>query len=369
MLVEGIKRFQRRHGLRSHGILDGQTQAAVSISMLSRVRQIELALERLRWLPDLDGRRLLLLNIPMFHIWGWDSVDSPGQPTIAMRAIVGRAVATKTPVFAGQMRYVIFRPDWNVPQSIARNELVPVIERDPGYLARENMEIVRDSDDATPLEPTAETLALLRAGALRLRQRPGPRNALGLVKFVFPNDESVYLHGTPRQELFGPSRRDFSHGCVRVEDPIALAAWALREQPEWTAARIAAATSGTSSTRVDLVQPIQVILFYTTATVVPGEGTIHFADDIYGHDATLDRALTKRRASSDLAPSSSSLGVRAVQRLARFPAANGALGEGSREASAEFRTLVWHRMQLDTRVVYSTVTASMSWRLAASRNP
>jgi murein L,D-transpeptidase YcbB/YkuD len=116
------------------------------------------------------------------------------------------------------------------------------------------------------------------------------------VKFVFPNDESVYLHGTPAQELFNRTKRDFSHGCVRVEDPVGLAAWALKGQPQWTRDRILAATAGTSSTRVDLTQPIQVVLFYTTAAVMPDDGTIRFAEDIYKHDATLDRALAKRRA-------------------------------------------------------------------------
>ena len=133
------------------------------------------------------------------------------------------------------------------------------------------------------------------SGTLRLRQRPGPQNALGLVKFVFPNAENVYMHGTPAPALFSRSRRDFSHGCVRVENPIALAEWALKEQPEWTRDRIVSAMNGTQSIHVLLPRPIQVILFYTTAAVMPDDGTIHFAEDIYLHDALLDRALAQRR--------------------------------------------------------------------------
>ena len=198
-------------------------------------------------------------------------------PTLAMDVIVGRALSTQTPVFDEEMREVIFRPYWNVPRSILRNEILPLLERDPDYLRRQDMEIVRGpGDNARPVEATAENLVLLRQGALRVRQRPGPHNALGLVKFVFPNEENVYMHGTPAQALFSRSRRDFSHGCVRVENPVALAEWALKEHPEWTRDRIVSAMAGTQSVHVSLPRPIQVILFYTTAVVMPEDGTIHF---------------------------------------------------------------------------------------------
>ncbi|MBC7394457.1 MAG: L,D-transpeptidase family protein, partial [Variovorax sp.] len=135
----------------------------------------------------------------------------------------------------------------------------------------------------------------LREGGLRLRQRPGPKNSLGLVKFIFPNDANVYLHDTPAAQLFGRARRDFSHGCVRVEDPVALAQWVLKDQPDWTRERIQAAMAGTSSLRVDLTRPLPVILFYMTAMVMPADQALHFASDIYGHDARLARALASRR--------------------------------------------------------------------------
>ncbi|HET6958230.1 MAG TPA: L,D-transpeptidase family protein, partial [Vicinamibacterales bacterium] len=293
-LVEGVRRFQVRHGLSADGVLGKSTQAALRIPLARRVRQIELALERLRWLPHLGDERLVAINSPMFRLWTWDTIPPNGEPLFGMNVIVGRALRTQTPVFVEQLREVVFRPYWNVPPSIARHEIVPQIERNPGYLTRENMEIVSGpGDDAQAVPETAENVSLLRQGRLRVRQRPGPKNALGLVKFVFPNAENVYMHGTPAQELFSRSRRDFSHGCVRVEDPVALAEWALKERPEWTRARILAAMSGTQTIHVSLLQPIRVILFYTTAAVMPDDGTIHFAEDIYAHDAALDRALAR----------------------------------------------------------------------------
>jgi L,D-transpeptidase YcbB len=295
-LVEAVRRFQARHVLDVDGIVGRATYSALDVPLAWRVRQIELALERLRWLPDVGEQRLLALNIPMFQLWGWDSPTSTAEPLFSMRAVVGRALRTETPVFVENMRSVIFRPYWNVPRSILRDEMLPLLRRDLDYLRRHDMEMVRGpGDDATPVAATPENLALLERGLLRLRQRPGPENALGLVKFVIPNDENVYLHGTPQQALFARTRRDFSHGCVRVEDPVALAEWALQDQPEWTRRRILEAMSGDRPRHVTLTHPIQVILFYLTAVVMPQDGTMHFADDIYGHDARLDRALARHR--------------------------------------------------------------------------
>jgi L,D-transpeptidase YcbB len=300
-VVTAVKRFQIRHGLDPDGVLGRATQAALRVPLVWRTRQIELALERLRWLPDLGRRRFIALNIPMFTFWAWDSIPPTGAPSFGMRAIVGRALNTQTPVFVEEMRHVIFRPYWNVPRSILRNEILPLLARDAGYLRRHDMEMVRgQGDDAHAEADTAENHALLRQGVLRLRQRPGPRNSLGLVKFVFPNDANVYMHGTPAQELFGRSRRDFSHGCVRVEDPASLATWVLKNEPAWNQERILTAMSGPTSQRVDLATPIQVILFYVTAVVMPEDGTIHFAEDIYRHDLRLDRALVTARLTPNL---------------------------------------------------------------------
>ena len=294
-LVDGLKRFQLRHGLKDDGAIGKGTLAALRVPLARRVRQIELALERLRWLPHLGDQRLIVINIPMFRLWAWDAIPADGPPAFAMDVIVGRrALSTRTPVFVEQMREVIFRPYWNVPPSILRHEILPQLERDPDYLRRQRMEIVRGpGDDATPEGITAESIAALRQGTLRVRQQPGPGNSLGLVKFVFPNDEAVYMHGTPLPQLFAQSSRDFSHGCVRVADPIALAEWVLQDQDgaTWGRDRILAATAGSQPLLVKLAQPIQVILFYTTAAVMPEDGAIRFADDIYGHDARLDRVL------------------------------------------------------------------------------
>lgn len=291
-LVVGVKRFQQRHGLEPDGVLGRQTMAALRTPLSWRGRQIELALERLRWIPHLGQGRLIALNIPMFRLWAWDTRTSQAAPRFGMDAIVGRALHTQTPVFVEDMDEVLIRPFWNVPHSIVRNELVPRLERDPDYLRREDFEILRgDGGDARAVALSTEALRELRLGRLRLRQRPGPRNALGLVKFVFPNRENVYMHGTPAQALFARSRRDFSHGCVRVADPIGLATWVLEPLPEWSRERLVAAMEGTDTIRIALPRSIPVVLFYATAAIVPEDDSLHFADDIYGHDRTLDRAL------------------------------------------------------------------------------
>lgn len=273
-LVDGVKHFQQRHGLLADGVIGAGTAAALRVPPAARVRQIELALERLRWMPHLGDDRLIVLNIPMFRLWAWDVNPHAGAPALGMDVIVGRALNTQTPVFVEEMREVIFRPYWNVPSSILRHEVLPKIARDPDYLRRENMEFVPGGG---------------------VRQRPGPKNALGLIKFVFPNEHDVYMHGTPAQALFAKSRRDFSHGCVRVFDPVSLAEWVLRDRPEWTRDRIVMATNGTETIHVQLRRPIPVILYYTTAAVTPEDATVHFADDIYRQDAKLDRALATRR--------------------------------------------------------------------------
>lgn len=291
-LAVGVTRFQARHGLAADGVLGRGTVAALLVPLEQRVRQIEFALERLRWLPHLDGRGLLAVNIPMFRLWGWDALGADGIPAFAMDVIVGRALNTQTPVLIESLRQVTFRPYWNVPRSILRGELLPALAKNPAYFSTHNLEIVdgdRDESPVVPLSPDA--VARLQRGELRVRQRPGPTNSLGLVKFEFPNDQSIYMHGTPAPQLFGRARRDFSHGCVRVADPAALAAWVLQEEQGWTPERIAAAMAAPRPQRVALSRPRQVVLYYLTAIVMPETGVVHFADDVYGHDARLARTL------------------------------------------------------------------------------
>ena len=215
-LVDAVKRFQTRHGLEPDGRIGKSTLAQLNTPLWRRVRQLQFTLERYRWLPHRLEQPLVVVNIPEFRLRG---LNNSYNSEIEMKVVVGRAFRHQTPVFSAGMKYVIFRPYWNVPGSIQRAELVPKLQRDRGYLARNNYEIL-NSNGAVVKTGTvdATTLAQLSAGRLRIRQLPGPTNALGLVKFVFPNNHSVYLHDTPAMELFSKSRRDFSHGCIRVRE-------------------------------------------------------------------------------------------------------------------------------------------------------
>ena len=289
-LVLGVKALQERHGLTVDGTLGPETFRALNGSVEGRVEQLELALERLRWLPDLTGQDMVVVDIPAFRLWAFEAGRGP---VLTVRVIVGRAVRHQTPVFLGEMKQVTFRPYWNVPSTIARNELLPQLRRDVGYLGREDMEIVSPGNPiAGPLAPTAETLDLLDKGRLRVRQRPGIHNALGRVVFSFPNETNIYMHDTPARELFARSRRDFSHGCIRVEDPLGLAQWVLRDQPSWTEERIHDSIDLSTPTSARLARPIPVVIFYATVYVDRG-GRAHFFDDVYGHDARLRKALRR----------------------------------------------------------------------------
>ena len=290
-MLEGVKRFQDRHGLEPDGVIGKGTVATLNVPFTRRVRQIELGLERLRWMPDLHNSRFIVVNIPTFQLWAWDSLTADGAPTLSMNVVVGASLKTMTPVMQEELAYLVFRPYWNVPRSITVGEVLPKLRRDPGYLTLNNMELVAGGgDDASPLTATPANLERLTKGQLRVRQRPGPKNSLGLVKFIFPNDQAIYLHDTPATELFSRARRDFSHGCVRVERPVDLAAWVLRERPEWTRDRIVEAMQKGKSQTVTLPHHIPVFLFYTTAISSP-DGTVRFAEDIYGRDARLFKAL------------------------------------------------------------------------------
>ena len=287
-LVATVTRLQERFGLAADGVLGRETFRALNRSPESLVRQIELTLERLRWLPDLTGQELVVVDIPAFLLWAF---DAERNPAVAMRVVVGKAAGHGTPVFLARMERVTFRPYWNVPPSIARKEIVPKIRQDSGYLAREDMEIVESGDeDAPTLPPTEENLDLVARGLLRIRQRPGPRNALGRVVFSFPNENDIFMHDTPARELFARSRRDFSHGCIRLEDPLALARWLLRDQPEWTSERMEEAMNRPRPTAVRLTTALPVLVFYATA-FVDREGRARFFEDIYGHDDRLVQAL------------------------------------------------------------------------------
>jgi murein L,D-transpeptidase YcbB/YkuD len=290
LLVLGVKALQARHGLTPDGTLGRETFRALNGSVSGRVRQLELALERLRWLPDFAGQDVVVVDIPAFLLWAFEAGKGL---VLTMRVVVGKAVGHETPVFLGEMERVTFRPYWNVPPSIARKELLPKLRGDAGYLAREDMEVVATGGSGGTTFPlTLENLALLEKGRLRMRQRPGPRNALGRVVFSFPNADNIYMHDTPARELFARSRRDFSHGCIRIEDPLGLARWVLRDQPAWTEERIENALDLARPTGVSLTRPVPVLIFYATA-YVDREGRARFFEDIYGHDARLQEALER----------------------------------------------------------------------------
>ena len=289
-LVEAVRRFQRRHGLSADGVVGPRTFAQLNAPVAGRVRQIELALERLRWLPPVGRQSFVVVNIPAFQLFAFDSAGGSGIPSLSMRVIVGKALDTRTPVLVEQLRYLEFRPFWNVPRSILSQEILPQLRRRPADLREHGMELVGSRDRVLGDQVTPVVLDQLARGELRVRQRPSPSNPLGQVKFVFPNAEAVYLHGTPDTALFGRQRRDFSHGCIRLEDPAGLATWVLQDQSAWPADSVQAAMSGPVTRRAFLTRPMPTILFYTTAVARP-EGGVTFYSDLYGHDRELDEAL------------------------------------------------------------------------------
>jgi murein L,D-transpeptidase YcbB/YkuD len=284
-IVDAVKRFQSRHGLDADGVISTRTFAALNVPAAQRVKQIEMSIERWRWAPAKQDGASIVVNIPEFRL---TARNAKGE-TLEMRVVVGRASRNETPVFEGDLRTVVFRPYWSVPMTIQRGEIAPKLAKDPGYLARNNYEI---TDGTTSIN--ADTIARIRTGALRLRQKPGPSNALGLVKFFFPNDNNVYLHSTPQQSLFARSRRDFSHGCIRVENPEALAAFFLG----WTPEKVRAAMNGKRDDNyVRLAESVNVRILYATA-VARADGQVHFFDDIYGHDVELAKVLAPRTKSA-----------------------------------------------------------------------
>ena len=289
-LVDAVKNFQRRLGRDPNGRIDAQTLADLNVPLSRRVRQMQLTLERWRWLPSTYQQAPILANIPEFRLRAYDKDFKIG---VTMNVVVGKAYGHDTPVFSETMQYVVFRPYWEVPYSITRAEMIPHILRDPNYLAEKGFEVVDSKQNVISAGTvTPEMLSQLRAGKLFVRQKPGPKNALGLAKFLFPNSYNVYMHDTPAPEFFAKSRRDFSHGCIRLEKPADLAAWVLRDNPGWTPERIRAAMNGSTTQQVNLAHPIPVLIVYATVIVLE-DGVVHFYDDIYGHDESLEKVLAK----------------------------------------------------------------------------
>jgi murein L,D-transpeptidase YcbB/YkuD len=285
-VVEAVKRFQMRQGFTPDGVIGDSTRIRLSRPFEQRIRQMELTLERWRWMPRQFSAPPIIVNIPAFRLYAFSSLDLDERTTLAMNVVVGTAFKTETPVFADELEYLIFAPYWDVTPAIALKEIKPEALKNPEFLVRNRYELVEGGE---PVPPWPENIARIGAG-VRVRQTPGPHNALGVVKFIMPNDFQVYLHDTPSKALFDRTRRDASHGCIRLGDPFALAKFLLRDQPEWTDDRIRGAMNAGEPTPVRFRNKVPVYIIYATALAV-ANGDVFFYPDIYGHDRTLDRLL------------------------------------------------------------------------------
>ena len=264
-LAGAVARFQADHSIAVDSMLGGETLESLNFPAQYRLGQVAANLERYRWMPRSLGTRYIMVNVPQFYLHAFDN----GQQVLDMKVIVGQEYEDKaTPVFSDSMEYVVFRPYWNVTPDIAAKEIFPKEETNPGYLAANNMEVYNDH------------------GRRAVRQLPGPKNSLGLVKFMFPNDFNIYLHDTPNGELFTKDVRAFSHGCIRVEKPSELAEWALG----WPADKVQSAMhDGPDNRQVKLPAKIPVYIVYFTTFVEGGE--LHFGNDLYDRDSQLVNAM------------------------------------------------------------------------------
>ncbi len=291
-VAAAVSHFQRRHGLEPTGKAGDDTLAELNVPIADRIRQMEVNLERWRWMPSSLGDRYIQVNVPDFRL----DVVEDGQVPLSMRVIVGKP-KSRTPSFSGRMTYLELNPDWNLPDDIAANEVAPKLAANPGYLASHDMELIRGWGDkrevVDPSTVDAADLAKLGKGSpYRLRQRSGVGNPLGQVKFMFPNPFDVYLHGTPSQHLFARTVRNFSHGCVRLEKPADLAAYLLKDNPQWTPETIQDAIASGEHQTVLLPKPLPVYILYWTVWV-DADGTVELRRDLYGHDEAIAKALAQ----------------------------------------------------------------------------
>lgn len=267
-LASAVSRFQQSHGLEITGKVGEETLAELNVPVADRIKQIQVNMERWRWLPASFGDRYILVNVPEFKL---DLVEE-GKPVYTMRVVVGKE-QSRTPAFSDKMTYLELNPYWNIPSTIVNAEILPKLAADPNYLASHNMERTPGSEN-------------------RFRQLPGPDNALGRIKFMFPNEFDIYLHDTPADHLFSRTERDFSHGCIRLEKPVELANLLLKGDPKWTPEALQAALNSGEQKTITLKHPLPVHILYWTTWVEP-DGTVQFRKDLYGHDARLEEALAK----------------------------------------------------------------------------
>jgi murein L,D-transpeptidase YcbB/YkuD len=268
-LVRAVQRYQRRHGLDADGDLGPTTRAVMAQPLASRIRALELSLERWRWMPRLSEQTsqapLVLVNIPAFRLYAFHGPVDDETHLLSMNVVVGKALDSQTPVFADTLSSIVFAPSWDVPESIAEKEIWPKARADASYLARNHYEVVKRR---------------------YIRQKPGPWNALGKVKFLFPNDYAIYMHDTPSRRSFRQARRDASHGCIRLDDPRSFARWLLPDTTTWSDRWLDEALARDTSLVVQVPQPRPVLLMYATA-MARQNGETEFYPDIYGHDRTL----------------------------------------------------------------------------------
>ncbi|NEU08297.1 L,D-transpeptidase family protein [Flavihumibacter sp. R14] len=280
-LVAAVKSFQSSQGLTPDGQVRGETLRLLNIPVEQRINSIILNMERWRWIPKSFEPDYLLVNIPEFKL----RVYEKGKEKVIMKVIVGKTM-NSTPIFSDKLEYVVLSPYWNVPMSILQKELIPNLINDPGYLERLDMEIVTNKGDL--VEPSGIDWGSVNEKNFKyiVRRRPGPKNDLGDVKFIFPNTNDIYLHDTPHDELFNQASRDFSHGCVRVERPVDLAVYLLRNVPGYNRTKINSIISERKEKFVPVKQKLPVYLVYFTAEAGP-DGNVKFYEDIYGHDKVL----------------------------------------------------------------------------------
>jgi L,D-transpeptidase YcbB len=285
-LAAAVKHYQERHGLDADGIIGPATLVELNTTVRQRIERLEVNLERWRWLPQRLGERHIVVNIPGFDV----RVMEGEQMAMRMRAVVGRPYRM-TPVFSDRMTYLVFSPTWIVPQRLAVEDILPQLRRNPAYLRTQGMTVLQRST-MRPRDPASIDWNRVSATNFPyvLRQEPGPLNALGRVKFMFPNQFNVYLHDSPAQELFSAAARAFSSGCIRIERPLELAAYLLRDDAQWTRERIEIAGQQRTERTVRLRRPIPVHMLYWTAWAEP-DGTIHFRPDIYDRDRGVLAAL------------------------------------------------------------------------------
>lgn len=290
-LTQAVQSFQRRHGLEDDGVVGPATRRALNVPVADRIQQIVINMERWRWMPDDLGARYILVNIAAFGL----QVVEGGWPLLNMRVVIGRPYR-RTPWFSGRMTYLEFNPTWNVPTSIAEKDYLPRLRKDPTILAEQNIRVLTSGQSRLhEVDPAKVDWHRVRAGKFpyMLRQDPGPENALGRVKFMFPNAFNVYLHDTPRGELFSRRVRTFSSGCIRVDRPLELANFLFKDDPNWTPEKIDEVLRGGTTTRADLPAALPVHLTYSTVWA-GSDGVVNFREDIYGRDALLGKALFGR---------------------------------------------------------------------------